>query len=268
MRRTVTAVGFVAVLLWAVPTRALEEVGAVAALEGQGDALHTGEATWVALAPGNPVFRGDRLRTQAASKLKVLFQDDSVLTLAPGTELTVDEQVVPEGAGSQSYFSLLVGTVRALVSERYGDPGAQFELETPTAVAGVRGTQFIAAHDVDLDETRVVGLSQTTLVRSKDDPEGKYAVELQAGEETRVSGGKYPLTPTPMPGDVLKSFSTATQLSSALPTVPNAPALRAPQVAGEGPDSAIDQPVEQLREIRSTAGGGRPAPPPPPIPQP
>src|SRR5262249_10919179 len=116
--------------------------GTVASLQGRADAQAGGQATWRALATGKDVFVGDRLRTADASRLKILMRDDSVLTLGPKSELVVDQLDVREGGGT-SRLGAVVGAVRAVVTDRYGTTGSSFEMKTPTAVAGVRGTGFV-----------------------------------------------------------------------------------------------------------------------------
>jgi hypothetical protein len=80
------------------------------------------------------VFIGDRLRTAEASRVKVLMRDQSVITLGPRSELVVDQMVV--GDTSTSKMDAVVGSVRAVVTDRYGARGSSFEVKTPTAVAG------------------------------------------------------------------------------------------------------------------------------------
>jgi hypothetical protein len=251
--------------LWGVPAQAEEAVGSVAALEGQAQAQRSGEATWNALAAGSPVFLRDRLRTLADSRLKVLFGEDAVVTLGAGSELTVDEQVVPQDGGNRSYFSVLTGTVRALVSERYGAPGGSFEMETPTAVAAVRGTEFVVSHSIVADETTVLGLANKTLVRAQVDEKGTRVIEVGPGEVTTVRRGAYPLAPAPASEDVLQSLGGATSLARA-----GTSASGRQQAAGGGGSRAaqtVDQPVKQVQEIGKKVEGGRPPPPPPPIPR-
>ena len=77
------------------------------------------------------------------------------------------------------------------MTERYGASGAHFEVETPTAIAGVRGTGFIANYDASKDETVVVGLFDTTTVRSRADTRALHAVALGPGLATAVKRGSY-----------------------------------------------------------------------------
>lgn len=263
----------VAAVLWSVSSLALigpaqaagEAVGSVAAVEGRAEAQRSGESTWNALAAGDPIYLQDHLRTLSDTRLKLLFGDDAIVTMGAKSEMTVDEQVVPQDGGNQSYFSVLVGTVRALVSERYGAPGGSFEIETPTAVAAVRGTEFVMAHSVAADETTVLGLADKTMVRAQVDEQGTSIVELGPGEVTTVKRGAYPLVPAPAPEDVLQSLGGATSMTSA-----GKGTSAAQRGAGGGATRAaqsVDAPVKQVQEIKRQVQGGRPAPPPPPIPR-
>ncbi len=251
-----------------------EPVGSVAALEGQAEMLRPGAAAWTPLAAGDVVERGSKLRTLADSKLKVLLADESVLTLGASSELTVEEQVLAPAPTSR--LSLVLGAVRALVNEHYATPGASFEVETPTAVAGVRGTEFIASYDVAAEESVVVGVSDTTLVRSLVDAAGARPVEVGPGETTTVRRGSYPLAPKLAPGNMLRDLGAATTLAAsgrsperefqrrqrgegtAEPRVPERVKTRGQSPEGE----AVDQPVDAIKR----RGPTKPPPPPPPLP--
>jgi hypothetical protein len=272
LRGIPTLLGLV-VLIAAMSARA-EEVGAVAEIEGQAEVLRAGTAAWTPLKAGDAVNLGDQLRTPANSKLKLLFRDDSVLTLAQSSLLKVDEQVIGATAPI-SRFSLFLGTIRALVTDRYGAAGARFEVETPTAVAGVRGTGFITAYDATREETVVLGLFDTTGVRSKADPRGEREVRVRAGEMTTVRRGSYPLRPTPTPEGTLRSFTGSTEVrmkpaakgkGTSLGGVSGDPRL--PKRAGQGalsPEGQVDQVVDQPPQPEKRHGV---PPPPPPVPSP
>src|SRR6185503_9892797 len=165
-------------LLLAAPGANAEEVGAVAEMEGQAEILRIGTAAWTPLKPGDAVQLGDQVRTAAAT----------------------------------SHFSLLVGAIRAVVTDRYGATGARFEVETPTAVAGVRGTGFITSYDETREETTVLGLFDTTGVRSKIDPNGQREVRVGPGQMTTVRRGAFPVRPSATPEGTLRSFSGSTEV--------------------------------------------------------
>jgi len=262
-----TLVG-VLVLFAALGARA-EEVGAVAEIEGQAEVMRAGSTEWAPLKPGDAVQLGDQVRTPAGSKLKLLFRDDSVLTLAPNSQLKVDESVV--GTAPVSSFSLFMGAIRAVVTDRYGAQGARFEVETPTAVAGVRGTGFITAYDATREETTVLGLVDTTGVRSKIDPGGAREVRIGPGQMTTVGRGSYPVRPVATPDNTLRSFTGSTEVRGAKPGAQSKGQTggdpRIPKRAGQGalsPEGQVDQVVDQPQQQK----GGKVRPPPPPVPDP
>ncbi len=246
------------------------QVGVVSALEGRAEALHRGVSDWATIAGGDPVLMGDRLRTQPASRLKLLLRDDSVLTLGPASELSVDEQVVADSGGT-STMSVVSGAVRAVVPPRYGTPGAHFDVNTPTAVAGVRGTSFVVAYDLAAELTRVLGLSGVTWVRGRVEGASRREVEVRAGQITEVGRDGVPSKPRPVTSDEVDMLDVATQMLAGgkLPERELAPGTRRTVEPNEiGTDTTgdpatarqpgtdvqppegqiIDQPVDRLRQ--------------------
>lgn len=237
-----------------------QDVGWVAALEGTAEVQRGGN--WSALAQGGAVQLGDHVRTAAASRVKLLFGDDSVLTLAERSEVVIDEQVA--GAAPTSSFSLLLGKVRAIVTDRYSAEGAAFEMKSPTAIAGVRGTSFIAGYEEGRDETQVVGLEHVTAVRSIVDATGAKQVLVGPGQSTTVGRGKMPSLPAKLPDTTIRSLTAQTTAGeegrgAGAPKTQGEPRLpsRASDHAGSPEGRTVDQP--------GSAGKGPLLPPPPPV---
>lgn len=256
-----TALAFVALCLGPA-AHAQEQVGSVSAIEGSAEVRRGDAGAWTAVASGSPVLLGDHLRTLADSKLRVVLREDSVLTLAANSELAVTEQVIAPAPVSR--LQVLFGTLKAIVTERYGGPQAQFEVETPTAVAGVHGTGFIASYDATADETVVVGLYDRTWVRSRIDP---TTVELGPGAKTVVRRGQLPARPFPVPQHEMRRMNSALALRIA-GTIPRKEfGLRRSAGTklrpGEGARSPQGQVVDQPG---LPTGKGKPPPPPPPVP--
>jgi hypothetical protein len=75
----------------AVSAQAQSESGTVAAMVGALQIQRAG--AWQAGSIGVPVFAGDRLRTGATDQAKIVFREESVLDVAPNTEVLLDTQV-------------------------------------------------------------------------------------------------------------------------------------------------------------------------------
>lgn len=185
-----------------------EDVGSVAAVQGEAQIGRGGAFT--AAAVGAPVQLGDELRT-GAGQMRVVFRDDSVIDLAEKSSLTVDTQVFdPGGSRFNSLLRLLHGKARALVSKVYGTPGASYEIQTPTAVAGVRGTAFLIEYDPARDATDVIGIDGRIMVRSLAQVLND-TVYVTASEGTSVSRGMAPTRPEPIDPDYMLHESNVLQ---------------------------------------------------------
>ena len=186
------AVALGAVVL-AAPSAQATGVGSFSVVEGT---VETGrDGVWNPASAGASVVMGDEVKTGPASRAQLLFQDDSILSLAADSHLTIDEQVFdPDGGGSRSLFRLWGGRLNALVSEYYGMIGARYEIETPTAVCGVRGTEFLVSYGSDEEVTEVVVISGAVSVHGTVDATGP-GVLVTANEVTTVDAGELPGEP-------------------------------------------------------------------------
>ena len=187
--RTLTSLVFALMMrvAWA------QEVGTVATLEGTAD-VGRGD-TWTAAALGTAVSLGDQVRTGNPGRLSIVFQDDSVLTVADDSQLVIDQQVFnPSGGVVRSLIGLLRGKLNAVVGEYYHEPGSAYEVKTVTAVAGVRGTEFSVSYDPITELTEVMSVSGVVHVHSMLDPTGP-GVLVRASEVTTVAPGQLPKPP-------------------------------------------------------------------------
>jgi hypothetical protein len=170
-----------------------QDVGTVASTHGTATIERGGERMPAAV--GAAVQLGDGLRTGDDGQLRVVFRDDSVIDLSERSAVVVDEQVFdPDTSRFSSLLRLVGGKARALVSSYYKASGASYEVQTPTAVAGVRGTSFIVWYDADADATYVIGIRGQVAVRSLAERAGE-AVYVTAHEITTVGRGVAPTTP-------------------------------------------------------------------------
>ncbi|HSD11315.1 MAG TPA: FecR family protein [Candidatus Binatia bacterium] len=181
-----------------------EAIGSVVTLEGQVEVVRAGISSAARI--GDPVELKDEVRTGRPGRARLAFRDDSVLNVADDSHVVLDEQVYDPGTSTFSTaMRLLSGKVRTLVSEYYQEPRARFEVQTPTSVSGVRGTEFLVVYDPERQVTEVVGVSNTVAVRSVLIPPGDI-VYVTTQQITSVARGQYPTPPRKLEDAVFRQY--------------------------------------------------------------
>ncbi len=167
------------------------DAGLVAAVQGKVQIQRRG--TPVDARVGSLLRLGDRLRTAATERVKVVVAEDTVIDVGPSTELVIDETLAGSGGKrQQSAFRLFGGVVLARVGDAYRAAGSRFEVETSAATIRVQGTEFIVSHDVATEVTEVIGISGDVDVAGKIGAMGGGPVRIGPGMSTRVHRGRLP----------------------------------------------------------------------------
>lgn len=97
---------------------------------------------------GQALFEADTLRTGADGRVGIMLNDDTRISLGPGSEARLDQFVY---APADKRGSLVLKVVRGLIAYVSGriaklSPDA-VKLETPNAIVGVRGTTLVLRVD-------------------------------------------------------------------------------------------------------------------------
>ncbi|MEW6778206.1 MAG: FecR family protein, partial [Bdellovibrionota bacterium] len=115
--------------------------GKITHVQGQVEVRRLGDVGARSARRWMDVFPDDVIETGANGRARILLSDSSVLTLSEQSKLRIDEQVYDPAKGERkSLLNLFRGKVRAVVSKYLNASKSRFEIHTPTAVAGVRGT--------------------------------------------------------------------------------------------------------------------------------
>ncbi len=189
---------------------------------------------WVNVQPGDLVFQGDKLKTLSDGVLKLTLKDDSNVSLSANSELELNEFVYQPGRERRSFFKLWSGKVRAAVSKYMRTSSVQ--IGTPTAVAGVRGTDFLVSTEGQGqgDETQVVVFEGRVAVKSNWERVAGE-VMVQPGEMSRIGRNQAPAVPVKLDYEGMRR------------------AFQTTAVQGQG---TLRQRATS-QEIRNTAGGFR-----------
>jgi len=180
-----------------------QEAGTVAEVAGQVEVQHDG--VWGAVALGQIISQGDSLRT-GTGRVRVVFQEGSVLTMGEESEILIAGSLFDRSSGvAQTLWRLIGGSARAVVGEYYKTAGSRFQIETATAVAGVRGTEFIITFDPVAELSEVVGIEGRVEVNGLIDRLGN-TVFVTAQELTSIARGQYPTVARRLPEERLRQY--------------------------------------------------------------
>ncbi len=180
-----------------------QQVGTITQLSGTAQDLRAGATIGITLTMA--VQLHDQLSTAANSTLTVTLVDNSTLALYPSSTLVVDDNVVAGGVRQRTLVRLARGAVRAIVRVARVIAPNNFDIQTPNAVLGVRGTDFDAIYTEGTVRPGYEGCQRYTDVVVR---EGIVAVnnlanpaaviEIPAGYETTVPCLLPPLTGGPI----------------------------------------------------------------------
>jgi hypothetical protein len=180
-------------------------VGKSVQAEGNAVVMHGGETKTTVLEEGSSVFEGDVIKTQADSRVKILFQDDSIIVVGPESQLQINQNVYSSAEGKrESNFKLLLGKIRVMVNKHLAASGTKFEVQTNTAVTGVRGTHFIIEVSGG-DGTNVYTIEGELSVRNLlENVPGEILVATNM--MTQVLANLAPSSPQAIPADLMQGL--------------------------------------------------------------
>ena len=193
-----------------------EEVGTIVAMKGT-VIIHRDDKSIFAHIK-EKVLLQDTVETKEASRVKMLFSDDSILTLAENSRVSIEEYLYPEeGKKGKSIINLIDGTLRSLVGH------TEFEVHTPTMIAAARGTYFISwtgiEEGIPVSGTAVLeGLVDVLNI----DPAIIGTVLLQQGTMSKTAKNSQPSPSVPTPPALLKELIHATDLKG-IPNIERRP---------------------------------------------
>jgi len=135
------------------------------------------------------LYAGTRVKTSPDSTALLTFFDGSTLTLEPGAELEIQQLQSDDDKAVTIVLKQWMGRTWSQVVKMV-DKGSRYEIETPTAIALVRGTKFLL--DVDEEgktrEETTEGLVSVVALGEE--------VLVPAGQMTFVEPGVTPSEPT------------------------------------------------------------------------
>ena len=181
------------------------DIGSVVALRG--GAVINRDAKHLDARVKDGIQLRDIVEKKTQSRAKMLFVDDSVLTLGESSRAIIKEFFYSKEKGGSTVVNLVDGKMRSVVGR------GNFEVHTATAVAAARGTviDFEAGKINGKDYTTITCLEGELDVKSID-PTIVGRVILRAGMTVTIMGGQAPPTPQPAVKTAADGTVTAQQL--------------------------------------------------------
>ena len=158
---------------------AKDDVGTVVAIRGkviiERDKKETGAKV------KDSILLKDIVSTAETSRAKLLFMDDSVLTLGEKSKVVIKEFIYSKEKGGKSIFNLIDGKMRSVVGK------TSFEVHTPTAVAAARGTLLLfRVYIVDGRIAVTIICVESSALITGTDPANPGSTELKAGQKITI----------------------------------------------------------------------------------
>ena len=110
-----------------------------------GEASIQSETEVLPAQPGMPLYLGNILKTGENGSVGLTFKDNTVMSLGPNTEVTIDEYLYsPANDELKLSASLIQGTLHYISGVIAKLKPEAVSVKTPAGIIGVRGTRFLA----------------------------------------------------------------------------------------------------------------------------
>ncbi len=93
---------------------------------------------------GEKVFPKDTVITAKDARAKIVMVDNNEINVSPESQVEIQNyEYDPAGGKKDVLLNVIYGKVRSKVEQKYDGKSSKFQIKTPSAVAGVRGTDFL-----------------------------------------------------------------------------------------------------------------------------
>lgn len=163
------------------------DVGLTTGLQGRAVQYRGEEDAYSASELAAPVFMQDRVETDLDSMITFTFDDGSSMSLGEDAVVNITEHIYnPDTDFRKTIVNVALGAVRFKVTKGKAE-GSMFQVLTPVATAGVRGTEFVTIVEPG-GKTKFVGIEGRveTFSRLPNGKEGKHEM-VTAGTMNNIS---------------------------------------------------------------------------------
>jgi hypothetical protein len=153
----------------------LQQAGRIERIAGDGKVvvLHRADGTAFRASVEDPVHENDAVYTLGEVRCRILLEDKNVVTMAPNSDLIIDEVVLDSAKGEKrSFLEVTRGKAAFYAIRLFRFRETKLRVKTPTATVGVRGTKFgteiteTAAHGKGTGRIRVASREPVRLAQA------------------------------------------------------------------------------------------------------
>jgi len=111
---------------------------------GKGDVVVIRSGKEIPINIGDKLYQKDIIRTGTDSSVGIIFEDNTILSMGPKSEIVIDEYVFAPEKGMLSMITRMVKGTASYISGIIGRQSPEsVKFQTPDATIGIRGTQFL-----------------------------------------------------------------------------------------------------------------------------
>jgi hypothetical protein len=216
-----------------------QEAGIITSLKGKVILQRDGAESGAKI--NDKIYLHDTIETKADSRVKILFSDDSLLSLAENSKMNIKEYLYKEDdKKGTSIINLIEGKLKSITGK------AGFEVHTPTAVAASRGTYFFSwvhrkGSKIISNFAVISGIIELKNINAK--ISGMSVVK--SGYMGTVGEGDVPGLPNLTPQGILQDLINTTQLTDKPAFNPEKPIMAEPDQLRKAPPLKGSPPINR-----------------------
>lgn len=209
---------------------------------------------WIAAETGQSICAGGSIATASNGRATVQFSGGEQLHISPSTRLLVAAlNTGPKAEKKKALMNLINGKVRANIPPgSYKTTESQFRIRSETAVAGVRGTQFVMSYSQKTRTSEVVTLSGQVEVGQ---PTGRgfgfiNSVMVRPGQKTTATPTAPPAPPIDLPVEEIQGVDEGSSAAAA-PEASSSPEADPPEGSQASHSETPREPASTLPSMVS-----------------
>ena len=146
------------------------------------------------------------------------MSDKNVINVSPDTQVVFQKyEFSPKQNKKNVLINVLYGKVRSKVNQKYNGKTSKFQVKTPSAVAGVRGTDFLASYSQSSKTSQIVTFEgRVSFGLPGVNGSIKNPVSIGAGQVAKNISGNLPSTPRVVPPQQLAKMDNSSNADKAV----------------------------------------------------